>query len=62
MNHKSKRLEEAKLGNTVTAANLAIMNAQAKDAKAKTSNESQEHKPKAKCNVESHSSELVHGK
>ena len=44
MNHKSKRLEEAKLGNTATAAKLAITDAHAKGAKAKSSDESQEHK------------------
>ena len=45
MNNKSKRLEEAKLGTTATTANLAVTDAQAGGGKAKTSDESQEHKP-----------------
>ena len=42
MNQKSKRLEEVKLENAATSANLAITNAQAKDAMARARDESHE--------------------
>ena len=51
MNQKSKRLEEAKLENAATSAELAITNAQAKDAMAKTLDES--HEPVTQSRMQS---------